>query len=275
MQASSEELRQALDYVVETGQRAWPAITLPPNAFEAHVRAAIANATDPLAAVDKLHVADLYLACACATGDPRALVALEQQYLPTAARAVARFGDPHGFVADAIQELRERLLVGTPPRISAYAGTGSLESWLKVAAVRVAINLRARHREQPIDRDDATEAAIASGDDPVLDYVKRRYQADFSRALREAFDDLSVEDRAIMRFYLVDRLNIGEIGGLVGVSRATVGRRIIAARETILAGTRRRLHERLAIDPAELDSLIGILQSRVDFSLSQVLGRTA
>ena len=273
MQASTDELQQALDYVVETGQRAWPTIMLPPGAFEAHVRALLADAADPIAILDKLHVPDLYLACACAIGEPRALVALEQQYLPTAARAVARFGDPHGFVADAIQELRERVLVGTPPRIAAYAGTGSLESWLKVAAVRVAINLRARHREQPVDRDDAQEAAIASVDDPVLEYVKRRYQADFSRALREAFDDLSGEDRTIMRFYLVDRLNIGEIGGLVGISRATVGRRIIAARETILAGTRRRLHERLEIDNAELDSLIGVLQSRVDFSLSQVLGR--
>jgi RNA polymerase sigma-70 factor (ECF subfamily) len=215
---------------------------------------------------------DLWLACACGRGEPNALRVLEQQYLPTAARAVARFGDPRGFVADAIQELRERLLVGTPPRIAAYTGGGSLEAWVRVAAVRVALNLRRREQRRSGPRDDDRVGGLVGVRDPELDFIKAQYRGDFAAALRESFEDLTAEERTMLRFYLMDRLNIGEIGEVFGMSRATIGRRILGARTKVLEGTRRRLKERLKIASGELDSLLAIVQSQVELSLSQVLG---
>jgi RNA polymerase sigma-70 factor (ECF subfamily) len=113
---------------------------------------------------------------------------------------------------------------------------------------------------------------LAGVGDPELELIKAKYRGDFTAALRDAIADLTQEDRTMMRFYLIDQLNIAEIGELFGTSRATIGRRILGARTKVLDGTRRRLKDRLRVDGSELDSLIAILHSQVDLSLSRVLG---
>src|SRR5262249_40370957 len=122
------------------------------------------------------------------------------------------------------------------------------------------------------DRDQDTLAQV---EDPELDYIKAQYRGDFASALREAFSDLSADERAMLRFYLIDKLNIAEIGSLFGKSRATIGRRIVDSREKVLEGTKRRLKERLRVPSVELDSLIAALHSQIELSLSQVLGKLA
>ena len=271
----SGELGPRLEALVASARAAWPDVEVSPAAFATHLGRQLAGAGELVTALDRIRGADVWLAYACALGEPRALRALEQRHLPAAARAVARFGDPHGFVADAIQELRERLLVGTPPRIATYTGTGSLESWIKVAAVRVAINLRNKEKLRSGEPEEVAQDSLAGVRDPELDYIKSQYRGDFASALRESFSDLTADERAMMRFYLIDKLNIAEIGSLFGLSRATIGRRIVDAREKVLEGTKRRLKERLDIATVELDSLIAALQSQVDVSLSQVLGKSA
>lgn len=264
----------ALEAVIAAARAAWPEVALAPEDFAHHLGAHLAGEQDLPRALEAVRGVDLWLACACGRGERNALRVLEQRYLPIAARAVARFGDPRGFVADAIQELRERLLVGTPPRIAAYAGGGSLDAWIKVAAVRVAINLRQkedRRREEPAGGEG--EHDLAGVRDPELDFIKAQHRGDCAAALREAFADLTADERAMLRFYLIDKLNIAEIGGLFGVSRATIGRRIVDVRAKVLESTRRRLQERLRLATGELDSLLAIVQSQIDLSLSQVLGR--
>jgi RNA polymerase sigma-70 factor (ECF subfamily) len=269
----SAEIAAALEAMIAAARTAWPDVALAPEDFAHHLGARLAGEPDLARALETVRGVDLWLACACGRGERNALRVLEQRYLPIAARAVARFGDARGFVADAIQELRERLLVGAPPRIAAYAGCGSLDAWLKVAAVRVAINLRqkeARRRDQPDGGEEARD--LAGVRDPELDFIKAQHRGDFAAALREAFADLTADERAMLRFYLIDKLNIAEIGGLFGVSRATIGRRIIDVRAKVLGGTRHRLKERLRLASGELDSLLAIVQSQIDLSLSQVLG---
>jgi RNA polymerase sigma-70 factor, ECF subfamily len=263
-----------LDAMVAAGREAWPDVELAPDVFAAHLEKRLAGVADREATLDKLRAADLYLACACAHGEPNALRAFESHHLQIAVRAVSRFGDPNGFAADAIQELRERLLVGTPPRIAEYAATGSLEAWVKVAAVRVAINLREKENVRAGEPDRAEES-LAAVRDPELDLIKARYRGDFTAALRAAFAELDVDDRAIMRFYLIDHLNIAQIGALYGKSRATIGRRVVAIREQVLENTRKQLKTRLSLATEEIDSLIALLRSQVDLSLSQILGAPA
>jgi RNA polymerase sigma-70 factor (ECF subfamily) len=261
-----------LERLITVAQGEWPEVQLAPEVFAEHLGARLKGTKDLVHALDNVHASELWLACACGQGERNALRALEQRYLPVAARAVARFGDPHGFVADAVQELRERMLVGKPPRIEMYTGIGSLEAWIRVAAVRIAINLRKKRN--------ATVGATMTGDtgelagarDPELEFMKAKYRGDFTAALREALADLTQEDRTMLRFYLIDLLNIAEIGELFGKSRATIGRRIQDARTKVFDGTRRRLKERLRVDGSELDSLIAILYSQVNLSLSRVLG---
>jgi RNA polymerase sigma-70 factor, ECF subfamily len=267
---STEQLEARLTALVEAARETWPAIPVDPASFVEHVARCIGSDPDPLAALDRLRAADLWLAFACARGEPLALRALEDGHLVAAARALARFGDARGFVADALQDLRHRLLVGSPPRIAAYAGQGSLAAWIRVAAVRVAINLRHREAARGEASWQGTDT-LAAARDPELEYVKAHYQGDFSAALREAFDDLSADERTMLRFYLIDRLNIAEIASIFGVGRSTVGRRIVRCREKVIDSVRGRLKQRLDLSSEELDSLIGAVRSDIDLTLSQVL----
>lgn len=226
-------------------------------------------------AVD-MHPTDLALAQACAQGEEQALREFEQRFAPVAQRALGRLGGGSAFVADALQELRLRLFTGPHPRILDYAGTGPLEAWVKVTAVRVALNLRERdekHRQKPgegpVPEDD--ERAVAALKDPELEHAKLQYRDEVIAALREAFAALPTTERSLLKLYLVDRLNIGEIGRIMGKSRATVGRLVVAVRQTVLDDTRARLVASLGIAGAEVDSVLRLVRSRLDLTLSQIL----
>src|SRR5579884_1384958 len=102
------------------------------------------------------HLADLYLATACAAGNAAALAAFERTHLSQVAAFVARTDSDPAFAEEVRQRLREKLLVGQPPRISEYAGQGPLGGWVRVAAVRMALDLR---------KMTARAAEVARGDD--------------------------------------------------------------------------------------------------------------
>jgi RNA polymerase sigma-70 factor, ECF subfamily len=214
---------------------------------------------------------ELQLIAACLAGDAAALRAFEERYLAIAATALARFDDDRDFRAEALQELRIRLFAPDHPRIAEYDGSGSLEGWVRVVAMRVALNLvKTRRRDVPMAS--PPEPALADIADPELAMIKARYRADFTAALRAAFDDLAPEARRILRFYLVDRLNIAEIGAIVGASRATIGRRVVECRRILLEGTRARLRAQLdGASTEEIESVVRLVESRIDVTLSRVL----
>lgn len=251
-----------------TARAHWPEITaVAEHAFAEHLRERLTAAGG---ALDDLRAADLYLAFACARGDKHALRCFERQYLGPLDRALARFGGGPGFVDDVTQQLRVRLLVGPPPRIAEYNGRGSLEAWVRIAAVRLAVDLKRRVHPTVSDEDSGV-AVLASAGDPELEVIKARFQDDFRVVLREAFGALDATQRRLLRFYVVDRMNIGEIGAVVGLSRATVARRIADCRTAILEDTKQRLKARLGVKPSELSSLIRMAQSQLDMSLSKLL----
>src|SRR5438477_9387309 len=136
-----ESLREAW----ERGRSAWPDVQL----GEADFARLLAGRSPS---------AELYLACACVEGDPRALAALEAMLLPAVAPVLARLDADER--DEIVQELRERLLVprgGKPARIAGYSGRGPLENWLKVAGLREAIEVDRRRKRAPV----SDEAALA------------------------------------------------------------------------------------------------------------------
>jgi RNA polymerase sigma-70 factor, ECF subfamily len=66
-----------------------------------------------------------------------------------------------------------------------------------------------------------------------------------------------------------------ELAATLGVGRATVTRWIASARQEILASARRKLGEELSLRPAELESLMGLMRSRLDLSLSSAFPRAS
>jgi RNA polymerase sigma-70 factor (ECF subfamily) len=146
---------------------------------------------------------------------------------------------------------------------------GALGGWVRVAAVRTALNLR--RDQKPAEAEQPRMSPSEAVPDPELDFLKMRYRGEFEAAFGDALGALDSEERNVLRLHYLDGLNIDEIGALFKVHRTTVARWLAKSREQILMGTRRRLGERLRITDSELDSLIALVQSQLDVSLRRFL----
>jgi len=170
------------------------------------------------------------------------------------------------------QGLRVRLLVsegGGPPRIAGYSGRGPLAGWVRMAATRLGLDLR--RRERPDARDQDEQSIEAREDDAELQYLKTRYAAELSEALQSTLAALSARTANVLRLHYQEGMTVDAIGTMYRVSGRTVQRWLAEARRTILTETRRLLSVRLGLTDSRLDSLIGLVRSRLDISLSQYL----
>jgi RNA polymerase sigma-70 factor, ECF subfamily len=159
---------------------------------------------------------------------------------------------------------------GGVPRIAEYAGRGTLLGWLRVAAIRLAIDLLRQSGATPPAKEDQLLDQIGGGD-PELDVIKERYRDEVNAALRDAFSSLSAEQRNLLRLAYRDGRSIDEIGSLLGAHRSTAARWIAEARDTILQAAQEKLAGRLRLTPAELESLIRLLRSQLHLSVSRLL----
>lgn len=217
----------------------------------------------------------LYLTCACATGDAAALAAFERTYGSVIDAALARMQTAVD-IDEVKQRVREKLFVGdadTPPRIGEYTGRGELAGWLRAVAVRTALNLRREGlREAPGYQADEAEglAALlpAAGSDPELATLLERYRADVGAALAEAIAALPDKHRVILRYHYAERLSIDQIGVIFGVHKTTAFRRLEQAREELVESARAALKTRLRLDDAGLQSLVRVVNSQLEITLS-------
>lgn len=263
------KLEAALERCTAAAREAWPEVALSEVEFVRHLAQRCGSLEDALA-----HAPDLHLACACAAGSADAVAAFEARYLSKVPAFVASV--VRGPAAEEVcQRVRERLLVGqdgAPGRIAEYTGRGPLESWLRAAAVRIALNLEREERRRRNATAAAADEAIPTPADPELDYLRSRYRPEIEDALRAAVGTLPVRERTILRLHYLERARIGAIAASYGVHRATVSRWVAAAQEALLDETRRLLRERLRLTPTECESFLGLVRSRLDVTLSSCLG---
>ena len=249
----------------EAGRARWPDVTLDRERFAAHVRE-----LDPAH-----HPADLYLAAACLGGDRVALACFDREILDAARKAAGAIDASREFVDEAVQRLRDTLMVGDAPRLAQYAGRGPLRAWVGIAAARIALMMKRsqkRANEVSIDDDEwTTTLATISTNNPELELLKAQYAEAFRTALRDAVRAIEPRLRAVLRMSFVDALSIDEIGAVYAVHRATAARWVQRACDEVFAQTRTLLTERLALSGTELDRMTALVQSQLDVSLSQLL----
>jgi RNA polymerase sigma-70 factor (ECF subfamily) len=238
---------------VEAGRLAWPSVGVSPQVLARHL--AHLQSRDGKSLAERYErAADLYLACGCAERHARALAAFDAHFLAKVDRFVARFDVSPQFAAEVRQELRVRLLVSEPgahPRIAEYSGRGPLGAWVRMAAVRLAIDLK-RALHPPL------EGPLPDGarrNNPEVQLVKNRYAAAYQSALREAWHGLSVRARRLLCLHYLDGRNLEEVGTIHRVARATAYRWIVAARENVLDDMLRILRERFQLSRAEFESI--------------------
>jgi len=259
----------------ERARAAYPQFAVDAAAFALHL-AACAKAAG---GSSKLNAEDLYVAFACAQGDRDALTLVEERYLAQVDRFIAHLRAQPSFVDDVRQHLRERLLIGTGapqgrgPKILDYCGRGPLGAWIRVTAVRQALDLIDKEKPHRSLCEDPGDDQLAATVDPELLAIRQRHLPQFREAFRAALASLDARERNLLRFYLVDGLNIGRIGEIFGKSRATIGRMVVECREKLLEETRRNLGTLTRASDCDVVSLIRLLQSQLDISIRGFLRR--
>lgn len=274
-----EALAEPLAQALETARAAWPEIEVSAPDFAAYLAERyVAQGTDlgdPRATLGAMHVADLYLACGCCRGDVAALVAFERRYAGDLDAAVLRLGVPRDTADEVKQRLHQQLLVceeGREKALTKYSGRGRLAGWLRVSVTRLALRQLKQHRREVAAGDDLLEELPVRADDPELAYLKDLYRGEFKTSLERAMASLTPRQRNLLRHQLVDHLSIDEIGALYGVHRATAARWLEAARQAVVAQIKLGMMERLKIHGEEYESIMRLIQSGVDLSISRNLG---
>ncbi|HEY2517323.1 MAG TPA: hypothetical protein VGI39_40900 [Polyangiaceae bacterium] len=255
----------------EAGRSAWPSFALPYEAFEAFFGLHVA-----LAAPLDLHAADMYLACACARGEPAALAAFERAYAIDLARAVGSIDPGQAAVDDVLQAMRERLFVpidGQPGKIANYGGRASLRTWLTAIAVRDALSRRRRKGEQRHEAfvPERDRRLVRGG--PELEYLHRRYKGPCEEAVRSAVERLPSKQKMLLRLNLIDGMSIDQLAVMYKASRATTARWLVAARSALVEEARREMRAKLGLTASELDGLGPDLQSQLEVSILRLLGQ--
>ena len=252
----------------ERGCAAWPDIRVDPSVFEIFLH----ERGGPESWV--LHASDLYLVCACLAGDPRAIGRMDAAYLHGLDEVLMR-GDVPADTAREVQGiLREALFLPkgeAPPRLVRYSGAGDLRGWLRVVAVREALDLmRKQKKEIPLPQSLA-DALPLQADDPELALLKQRYKHEFRVAFEEALAKLSARERNLLRNQLLHDMTVDRIGAIYRVHRATAARWVDAARSRLILEVHAGLMRRLAADAGDVESIMRLIRSQVDVSLRRVL----
>ncbi len=263
--ASPTEIEQLL----HAGVAAYPGISITTDALAQHVLKLW-----PDGAPQALHP-DLVLACACALADEAALRHFERRFVPIATAAVVKIDGRPDFVQETVQQLRGRLLVaasGAAPRIAEYAGRGALGGWVRIAAVRSALNaLRGGGPNRGRDLESVGRLEDVAPSSELRELVAR-YRDTCNTALRDAIAGLTAEQRNLLRLHHVDGLTVDELAPLYGVHRATVARRIARVREDVLEATKQLLEARVGASRREIDSLLGVLVDEFELTIDRLVG---
>jgi RNA polymerase sigma-70 factor (ECF subfamily) len=152
--------------------------------------------------------------------------------------------------------------------LAEYSGRGPLRAWLRILAVRYALNrARGQRRRVALEERVAQEAALG-GNDPELAILHARYQSQVAEAFRDALAALAPPDRSLLRLVYGQELGLETIGKMHGWSKPTASRRVAAVRAAMLDEAMRLLRQRLGASDAEVESVIRLVQSRLDLSLS-------
>ncbi|NMO19655.1 RNA polymerase subunit sigma-70 [Pyxidicoccus fallax] len=252
---------------------AWPTVPLTVESFLRHVAR---HLPDEVTAetLRQLHATDLYLACACAEGHPQALRAFDQHMLQ---RVPAKLGAlPAATLDEVLQVLRSRLLMNrgeAPPKVADYSGRGPLLAWVRITAARIVGELANRDgRQELFDEPPEALARMLSTADPEHELVRRDSRDLLADVLRKVLASMPERERALLRLHHLHGFTLDRLVTLYGESRSGLQRQLAHARERLLKLTRAELASRMRMEGSELESLLGLVRSRLDLSLGTLLG---
>ncbi len=280
-----ELLRAAVAAALDTAHQAWPTLAVDEDVFTSALLSRVATDEDPPAAIARLAVGDVYFVLACAAGDRAALDQFEKRFVPDLRTALRGAGIAPAAIDETLQQLRTTLFVPVPspepidggtdapvepraPRILGFAGRGHLRGWLQVTATRMAFRLaRSEKRELALD-----ESLQEAPGDLELTFLRKKYGQAFREAFQEALAELPVSDRLLLKQRFALHTTVTDLGALHGVHASTISRWVTDARGRLVAGTRAAMMRRLRLGGPEVSSILRLIHSEIDISLSTYQG---
>ncbi len=262
----SEVEESSLSLVLTQGRAAWPAVDLGERDLAAFLAGGGISAD-----AARRHGPDLFLAAACVAQIPEALGYFDARFLTQVDRYLSRMHLPPDLVDEVRQQLRIRM-IGPEAKIGRYSGVAPLDRWLRLACVRLALDVvaaEARHLRP--DRNDELLERVAGTDNPEFNAIRDRYADIVQRELRAAIERLSARDKTILRLHFVEGLNIEGIGEIYRVHRATVARWIASIRTRLFEDVRDHLQAETGATPSEVASLVLYVNRELALSLSRLL----
>jgi RNA polymerase sigma-70 factor (ECF subfamily) len=239
----------------------WPGLVADPEGFRQHVGSL---AVSPSSLDSYGH--ELYLTFACRRLDPHALRVLEREYIGSVAPVIVRVNSAPDFVDEVSQAVRSRLLAPPKPKIGRYAAKGSLQAWIRVLTLRVALDQHKAHRKREEVLFDALIEPVSSdpsGTEP--------YREAIQEALCAALEALSTRERNVLRLHYVETVTLDQIATLYGTHRATAARWLARARQRIFDCVAADVQARLAVTRSEVNSILADVRSQLDVSVFRLL----
>ena len=203
-----------------------------------------------------LHLEDLALACACASGDEPAwehFVLVQRPLLYRAADSL----DPGGGARDLADSLYADLFglgehAGERQSLFRYFhGRSSLTTWLRaVLAQRHVDRLRTSRRSESLPDEDSPFALPAPG--RPIEPDRDRYLGLIRTALERAVANLAARDRLRLACYYAQELTLAQTGRMLGEHEATASRGLARTRGVIRQAVERYLREESGLSDAEV-----------------------
>lgn len=253
----------------DVGRAAWPQLELERTRFVAFVEQTLASADDLTPAT--VDAAECFVACACISGDARAIRAFGERHAQAIRSAVRGMPDAAALLDEVRQRLWERLFVaadGRAPKIAGYAGRGRLAGLVALAARREATRIT-KQRERVSDG--VAEQALGTVGVAAGVEVRSAFTSDLRGALSRAWHELEPREATLLRLRYLEGLTPTSIAHAYQTHRTTVARWITRAEHRLADATRRMLRTEHGLSGDTLDSLIREVQADLGISLRSLL----
>ncbi len=216
---------------------------------------------------------DDYVRLSCLAQRPGSWEVLDAEYIQPLRASVLRVSESSEAADLALQRFRV-LLAEPSSKLAAYRPVGSFRAWMRVVAVRTALEVSRESRRRAAREDELTDRLAQLTTGPEARYARAEINAELRRALCVAVRALPTEERLALRLHLVSRWNISQIGRTLSVHRSTAARMLVAARNKVKEAMRAELSRRKGAAFDDTGEAWSELPSRLDLSLTQLFATT-
>lgn len=238
------------------------------------------EASDLLATIN---CEDLCLAVACAKGDEAAWEDFFREYrgyMVNMARGMTQDAGAAEQLADSTFAELYGLRESSGARVSKfsfYSGRGSLRGWLRAVVYQLSADSHRQtsrfvQTEEPEDMDRLVRAdapaRVPSGE---IAFIRDRYRAAVSDALRGAIGDLEPRERLLLAYYYYDELTLREIGRMFKVHEATISRWLTKVQKKIRKLVEKRLSRDHHFNRREVSEAIELAAEQMDINVREYL----